>query len=382
MAEEKEIKRAAPQGAVWSLRLLGVPIRLHFTFVLLLVFLIVTGLGGSQSMGYYALYIIALFASVLLHELAHAWVSSKYGIRTLEVVMFPIGGVSRMERDPKPKEELWIALAGPLVNLVLSFALLALLYYRHAIVGLNELLRPTDTNLIERIAFGNLILALFNFIPAYPMDGGRVLRSILARFKPENEATRIAAWAGRMLAISMGLYGLLATHFLLVFVAFFVYLGAAQESAAAMGRTLTAGMPVRAAMVTEFHTLAHGSTIRDAANLLLATSQQDFPVVHGDQVLGLLGRNALLRALAHDGPEAYVGGAMDREPLKLSSDQQLADVLPQMAQSGICALVMDPSDHLVGLLSAENLSQFLLLRRFGMEPDQHDGHHSNVDAGS
>jgi hypothetical protein len=185
-----------------------------------------------------------------------------------------------------------------------------------------------------------------------------------------------------MLAISMGLYGLLATHFLLVFVAFFVYLGAAQESAAAMGRTLTAGMPVRAAMVTEFHTLAHGSTIRDAANLLLATSQQDFPVVHGDQVLGLLGRNALLRALAHDGPEAYVGGAMDREPLKLSSDQQLADVLPQMAQSGICALVMDPSDHLVGLLSAENLSQFLLLRRFGMEPDQHDGHHSNVDAGS
>ena len=169
---------------------------------------------------------------------------------------------------------------------------------------------------------------------------------------------------------------------MLVFIAFCIYLGAAQESAAAMGRSLTAGMPVRAAMVTEFHTLSHGSTIRDAANLLLATSQQDFPVVHGDQVLGLLGRNALLRALAHDGPEAYVGGAMDREPLKLFADQQLADVLPQMAQTGICALVMDPSDHLVGLLSAENLSQFLLLRRFGMEPDQHDGHHSNVDAGS
>jgi len=382
MAEENPIRRAAPQGSIWSLRLLGVPVRLHFTFVLLLVFLVVTGLGGSQSLAYDALYLIALFASVLLHEFAHAWVSSKYGIRTLEIVMFPIGGVSRMERDPKPREELWIALAGPIVNLVLSFGLFALLYYRHGIVGLSELLRPTDTNLIERVAFGNLILALFNFIPAFPMDGGRVLRSVLARFKSETEATRIAAWAGRMLAISMGLYGLLATHFLLVFVAFFVYLGAAQESAAALGRTLTAGMPVRAAMVTEFHTLSHGSTIRDAANLLLATSQQDFPVVHGDQVLGLLGRNALLRALAHDGPEAYVGGAMDREPLKLSSDRQLADVLPQMAQSGMCALVTDASDRLVGLLSAENLSQFLLLRRFGMEPDQHDGHHSNMDAAS
>jgi CBS domain-containing protein len=274
-----------------------------------------------------------------------------------------------MERDPRPNQELWIALAGPLVNLVLAAILFALLYYRHAIVGLRDLLQPTDTNLIERIAFGNLILALFNFIPAYPMDGGRVLRSILARFKSENEATRIAAWAGRMLAISMGLYGLLATHFLLVFVAFFVYLGAAQESAAAMGRTLTAGIPVRAAMVTEFHTLEHGSTIRDAANLLLATSQQDFPVMHGEQLLGLLGRNALLRALAHDGQEAYVGGAMDREPPRISPDQDLAEVLPLMAQSGMCAVVVDGNEHLVGLLTAENLSQFLLLRRFGMEPE-------------
>jgi Zn-dependent protease/CBS domain-containing protein len=376
MPEDKGTARGTPQGSVWSLRLLGVPVRLHFTFVLLLVFLIVTGLGGNQSMGYYAAYLIALFASVLLHELGHAWVGSRYGIRTLEVVMFPIGGVSRMERDPKPREELWIALAGPLVNLALAGVLFALLYYRHAIVGLRDLLQPTDTNLIERIAFGNLILALFNFIPAFPMDGGRVLRSVLARFKPENEATRMAAWAGRMLAISMGLYGLLATHFLLVFVAFFVYLGAAQESAAAMGRTLTAGIPVRTAMVREFHTLTHGSTIRDAANLLLATSQQDFPVVHGEQVLGLLGRNALLRALAHDGQEAYVGGAMDRNPPTLSPDQDLAEVLPLMAQSGTCALVMDGGARLVGLLTAENLSQFLLLRRFGMEPDPH-----NADAG-
>ena len=371
MPEDKGITRGTPQGSVWSLRLLGVPIRLHFTFVLLLVFLIVIGLGGNQSMAYYAAYLIALFASVLLHELGHAWVGSRYGIRTLEVVMFPIGGVSRMDRAPNPREELWIALAGPLVNLVLAGALFALLYYRHAIVGMRDLLQPTDTNLIERIAFGNLILALFNFIPAFPMDGGRVLRSVLARFKPENEATRIAAWAGRMLAISMGLYGLLATHFLLVFVAFFVYLGAAQESAAAMGRTRTAGIPVRTAMVTEFHTLTHGSTIRDAANLLLSTSQQDFPVVHGEQVLGLLGRNALLRALAHDGQEAYVGGAMDRDPPMLSPDQDLAEVLPLMAQSGMCALVMEGGERLVGMLTAENLSQFLLLRRFGMEPDSH-----------
>jgi predicted transcriptional regulator len=167
-----------------------------------------------------------------------------------------------------------------------------------------------------------------------------------------------------MLAISMGLYGLLYSHFLLVFVAFFVYLGAAQESAAALGRTLSAGIPVRAAMLTEYHTLTHGNTIRDAANLLLATSQQDFPIVHSEQVIGLLGRNALLRAMATDGPDVYVAGYMDREYTTFGPDMNLAEVLPMMAHSGACALVMQEG-RLLGLLTAENLSQFLLLRRFG-----------------
>jgi len=354
-------------GTLGVLRLFGVPVRFHFTFLLLLVFLTVMGLGGKQSSAAYALYIIGLFASVLLHEMGHALVGKTCGIRTIEIVMFPIGGVSRLEKNPKPSQELWIALAGPVVNIVIAVGLLGFLYYRHQIVGLSELIDPTDANLIQRIAFGNLILAGFNLLPAFPMDGGRMLRSILARFKSEDEATRIAAWAGRMLAISMGFYGLIWMQFMLVFVAFFVYLGAAQEGAAAMGRTLTHGIPVRAAMMTEFHTLPHGSTIRDAANLLLATSQQDFPVTHGAQVIGLLPRNALLRALAAEGPEAYVSSAMLRQYPVLGPDMDLAEALPMMTQAGSCALVME-QDHLLGLLTTENLSEFLMLRRFGMEP--------------
>ena len=131
-----------------------------------------------------------------------------------------------------------------------------------------------------------------------------------------------------------------------------------------MGRTLTSGIPVKAAMLTEYHTLTHGNTIRDAVNLLLATSQQDFPIVHSEQVIGLLGRNALLRAMANDGPDVYVAGYMNREYLKLTPEMNLAEVLPMMAQSGTCALVMD-GEQLLGLLTTENLSQFLLLRRFG-----------------
>lgn len=351
-----------------AFRLLGVPVRLHFTFILLLIFLIVTDLGAESS-GSFALFIIGLFASVLLHELSHAMVAKAFQVQTEEIVMFPIGGVSRMKQDLPPTQELWISLAGPVSNIVIAGALFAYL----AATGqgmdfkLSEMLQPTNNGLIPRLAFGNLLLAGFNLLPAFPMDGGRILRALLSFIRPKDEATRMAAWMGRALAISMGLYGLIGGNFMLVFIAFFVYLGAAQEGVAAMGRQLTHGIPVRAAMITRFEHLEHGATVRDAANLLLATSQQDFPVMHGDQVIGLLDRNLLLKALAQEGPDAYVSGVMDREYVTLEPDADLSAVLPVMAQAGRCALVME-GGKLLGLLTAENLSEFLMLRRVGMEP--------------
>ena len=366
MAEERSAARAASPGSVGSVRLMGVPIRLHFTFVLLLIFLIVVGLGSNQSPANYSLFVAAVIASVLLHELGHAFVSSRYGIRTLEIVMFPIGGVARLERPAKPREEFWIAITGPLVNLLIAGLIIGVLYTQKQAINPFALAQPTDSNLADRIGLANLILAGFNLLPAFPMDGGRMLRALLSRFKSEYEATRIATWSGRMLAISMGLYGFIYMP-MLAFVAFFIYLGAANEGAASRGRSLTQGIPVRAAMVTEFHTLSHGTTIRDAANLLLSTSQQDFPVVHGDQVLGLLGRNALLRGMAVEGPDAYVAAFIDREFISISPEKDLAEVLPLMAHAGACALVMQ-EDKLVGLLTSENLSQFLLLRSVGLQP--------------
>lgn len=356
-------------GTIRGFSLFGVPVRLHFTFILLVIFLVVTALGSGSSTGNYALFMLGLFASVLLHEMGHAFVGRRCGVRTTEIIMFPIGGLARMERIPRPRQELAIAIAGPLVNLILSSGIFVYMFYVHLSVPvkISEVLQPGDANALARLAYGNLVLAGFNLLPAFPMDGGRILRAFLSMIRPEDQATRTAAWMGRMLAISMALYGLLAPQLMLVFFAFFIYLGAAQESAAAMGRTLTNGIPVRAAMMTQFHTLDHGNTIRDAANLLLSTSQQDFPVIHGDQVVGLLGRNLLLKSLAAEGPDAYVAGVMDREFLSLEPGADLASVLPLMAQSGRCALVMDRA-RLLGLLTTDNLSEFLLLRRFGMEP--------------
>lgn len=345
----------------------GVVVRFHFTFLLLLVFLLIAGLGTNESPAFYGVYVVSLFASVLLHDLGHALAGRSVGIRTREIVVFPTGGIAKLDRTPTAGQELWIALAGPMMNLAIAGLLFAILAKRHALVGIEALADPTDANLVERIAAGNLILALVNLLPSFPMDGGRVMRSALAIAYPNSDATRLSSWAGRLIAVLIGIYGLATFQLVLVTVAVFVYLGAAQDGAAALGRRLTRGIPVRAAMVTDYKTLSHGNTVRDAANLLVATAQHDFPVVHGEQVIGLLGRSAVLRAMALDGPETYVAGVMERNFPTLSPDMDLEEVLPMMASAGACALVMQ-GERLLGLLTSENLSQFVLLRRFGMEP--------------
>jgi Zn-dependent protease/predicted transcriptional regulator len=353
-------------GTLLHFRLFGVPIRFHFSFLLLIIFLGFVGME-SPSGAAAAAYILALFGSILLHELGHALVSRRYQIRTLEIVLFPIGGVARLERNPKPSEELWIALAGPMVNVVIAAVLIGGAAVWNRSLDFDRVFDRKGGDLLSQIAAGNLALAIFNLLPAFPMDGGRILRAMLARKRSEAQATEMAARAGRILAILMGLYGLISANFMLLFVAFFVYLGAVQENAAVLGRELTKGVPVRAAMITDFRTLSHGQTIRDAADLLLATSQQDFPIMHGDDVLGLLDRGSLLRAMAQEGPNGYVSSVMNREFLALAPDTDLSEAMPEIIQAGSCALVM-ADGRVVGLLTRDNLTEFLMLRQVGLQP--------------
>lgn len=372
--EERPHSEAPPSerdvsGNLGHLRLFGIPVRFHFTFVLLIIYLVVLALDKAESSATTVIYVFALFASVLLHELGHALVARRYGIRTLEIVMLPIGGVARLEKQPHRMTEFWIALAGPAVNFVIAGLLAGYLALIGKLPTVAELERTSDQYMLARIAAGNLILALFNLLPAFPMDGGRILRAILSASRPEHEATRAAVQVGMGMAALMALAGLLTTNFMLVFVAFFVYLGAMQESLVSTGRLLMSGELVQAAMITDFRVLHHGDTIRDAAELLLATSQQDFPVLAGDSVVGLLSRTALLRALATDGPDAYVAGAMDRNYISLVPDMDLAAAAPKLARAGSCALVMD-GDHLIGLLTTENLSEFLVLRKIARNISQ------------
>lgn len=365
--EEIPVENRMP-GTLSVGQFFGIPLRFHFTFVLLFAFLITISLAGAQSWVGNTIFIAAIFASVFVHEMGHALVSRRYGIRTLEIVMFPIGGIARLEKNPGIREEFWIAIAGPAVNFVIAAGLFAYLAGTGQWQSISKMAEATDFNMLQRIAVGNLVLGLFNLLPALPMDGGRILRSLLARYRPEAEATQLAARIGTGMAVLMGLAGLVTFNIFLLFIAFFVYLGASQERAMSIGKSAMQGMPARSAMITEFQTLNHGDTLRDAAAALLASTQQDFPIVLGNRVIGLLGRARLLRALAQDGPDAYISAHMDRDFVRIDPETDLAEAMPRVAAAGSAALIMK-GDELLGMLTMENLTEFILLRQMGLRPE-------------
>jgi Zn-dependent protease/predicted transcriptional regulator len=329
----------------------GIPIRLHFSFILLVAVLFFWSFSGKDAFTESAV-ILALFGCVVLHELGHSFVARLYGVRTLEIVMFLIGGVARLERSLKPREELWVALAGPAVNVLIAALLFAF----------NRFIRPSE--FAVELLTANLFLALFNMIPAFPMDGGRVLRSVLSFAVDDLKATRLASVVGRVLAVAMAIYGIWQGPLMLVLVAFFVFNGAQQEYFAQKSSTLMKGASVREAMITNFISLSHGASLRQAAEQLLDTSQQEFPVLHGDSVLGLLRRNELLTGLAQSGPDAYVSSVMERDFLRLAPSDDLEAILTKLSESDYTALVFE-EDRLVGMLTKENLNEFLVLRNMG-----------------
>ena len=348
-----------------SFRIFGVPVRFHFTFILIAFLLISNGLSRESNVLATGFYVAGLFASVLAHELGHALMARRFGIATTEIVMFPIGGAAKLARSPEPREEIWITAAGPFVNFLIAGLIFGLVLSQGSLASMPNLTLPTPENLLLRLAASNLGLGIFNLLPAFPMDGGRLLRAILALQLSRTRATAIASLIGKGIALLMGLYAIVTGSYGLIFIALFVYLGANQENTVVQQRSLLQNVPVRAAMVSDYRSLTHGTTLKEAADQLLTTSQTDFPVVSGTSVVGLLSRHALLQGLAAEGPEAYVAGIMQRAYRTLSPDDDLGQLLADGQLTNETALVME-GDTLVGLLTAEYLARFLTERQVGL----------------
>ena len=347
-------------------RIAGTEVKVHVTFILFVGWWAVLGYqeGGLSAAVSAGLLLLALFACILLHEFGHIFMARRFGVRTPDVILLPIGGVARLERIPdEPRQELLIALAGPAVTaaLALIFYLLLRLTGGHAEVDQLNPVAPFLTQLLVT----NVWLLLFNLIPAFPMDGGRVLRALLASRMGLVRGTRVAATLGQILAVAGGLYGLTAPQPLLVLVAFFVFLGASAEAAAVEARAAGQGINVGKMMVTDFRTLPVYATLSDAAELLLSGEQREFPVVDNlGRTEGILTRDNLIRGLAQRGPGATVGQAMTAAAPTVLPTLGFQEALDRLRSSGLPALpVVDPGGKLVGLLTLDNINDLLLVQR-------------------
>jgi Zn-dependent protease/CBS domain-containing protein len=345
----------------------GIPIRLHFTFLLFLLWVYVASPSSERLLGLVT--VLAIFGCVVLHELGHSIVALRYGIPVADITLYPIGGVARIEKRPTARQELWIAVAGPAVNVVIAALLAGVLAAQGKLPHAADLFQfgTGVPGFVATVLKLNITLVLFNLIPAFPMDGGRVLRASLALNMPPERATAIAANIGQSMAIAAGIWAILShpPQWYLMFIAFFIYIGAGQEAFAYTQAALVEGVPVKNAMMTDVRTLTVGNTLKEAADLLLDTSQHDFPVVHGGQVQGLLTRNGLLRGLAESGPAAYVAGVMAREFETAKPDDDLGETLPRLQSSPGPLLVLDPADSgkLLGMLTGENVQEYFTVKQ-------------------
>ena len=342
----------------------GIGIYVHATFLLIVGWVLLTHWVEHATIGATLAgiaFVLVLFGCVVLHELGHALTARKYGIRTSDITLLPIGGVARLERMPdEPRQELWVALGGPLVSLAIGVALILVAEITTGLQPLSQLSVATGS-FVERVAIANLTLAAFNMIPAFPMDGGRVVRALLAMRMEYTRATQLAAGLGQALAFVFGFIGLLTNPFLL-FIALFVWIGASQESSAVQMRSSLAGIPVARAMLTDFRTLRETDRLAHAVDLVLSGSQQDFPVVENETVVGILTRADLLVALSRSGPDAAVAEVMLRDFTTIDSHDMLEAVSRRIQECQCHTVPVVHGTRLVGLVTMDNLGEFLMIR--------------------
>ena len=359
----------------WSWRLgsiAGIALYVHATFLLLLAWVAVGEYQSSRSVSAAlggVIFVLAVFVTVILHELGHALTARRYGITTRDITLLPIGGVARLERMPRdPKQEMLVAIAGPAVNLAIAGLLYLVLHFTGGIPAFLDSASLSASFLqrtfLARLLAVNLWLVVFNLIPAFPMDGGRVLRAFLAmRSGDYAQATERAARIGRFFALLFGILGLFVVgNPFFVLIALFVWLGAAGEAAAAQTSATLEGVPIQRLMITDVRTLSASDPLSRPVDLILDGFQQDFPVVTNGLVEGMLTRGALLKALRERGETALVGHVMARDFQQASPNERADDVLARLKASGVHSIPVIRNGELLGVLTMDNVGEYVMVQ--------------------
>jgi Zn-dependent protease/CBS domain-containing protein len=368
----------------WSTRIFkvrGIEIKVHLTFVLILAWAAYRWSGatgaGLQGALFGVVATLLLFAAVTLHELGHSFQAMKFGVRVREITLMPMGGLAQMEEIPeKPDQELRIAIAGPLVNFAIAGVLIlvgSLLQVR-SVISISELIQSFGkvswSGMLAYLTMANLALAVFNLIPAFPMDGGRILRALLAMKLDYSRATSIAVTVGQGLAWLIGIWGLLTGSYTLVLIAIFVWMGAGQEGRTTVVKDALRDIRVGQAMTSAPQTLKANEPLSKAAELTLSTAQSDFPVIEWgtNKVVGMMSESDLLRGLQKHARETPVRDVMQVRIPAIETNEPLYQALEKMAKSKARAVpVVDRDGQLAGLLTTTDVNEAYRLFSLGQE---------------
>jgi Zn-dependent protease len=351
----------------WSIpagKLFGIEIRIHLTFLFLLIFVWSTEAANAAMRGLALVGII--FGSVVLHELGHA-LAARGGVPAKGLILLPIGGISVLDEAhavPDPanawKREIRIAMVGPLVNL--AIAGLSALILVSAIPGFNLMTRPLmhSSDLLRSIVWVNVYLGLFNLLPAYPMDGGRVLRAIFARRVDMVQATQRAVRIGHVFSILFMMVGMLLSNWWLVMMGYFLFVGAQLEERSAVFQSVLQSVRLEEVMLTDFATLSPADTLEDALEKAVHTLQDDFPVVRGSDMVGVISKQKILEALRAEG-NGYVQAVMNRIFDVAARQESLASAFRKLSARNLSIIPVVDEEHLIGIVTLQNLMHSMAL---------------------
>jgi Zn-dependent protease/CBS domain-containing protein len=347
-------------------KIAGISVNIHWTFSLIIIYIIyVNARAGLDAMqiGWSVLFVLSLFVCVTLHEFGHAMAAKRYGIKTKDITLYPIGGVARLEKMPeKPLHELGVALAGPAVNV----AVMALLYpaiesYDFQQAAEENAMVIGSDNFLAMLGVVNIWLALFNLIPAFPMDGGRVLRALLAMKMDRIRATEIAALIGKFLAIGFIIAGFYMNPFL-IFIGLFIILGAQAEADMVKTQFFITGMKAEDAAMTRFTTIEKDRTIADAIKLLLDGEAKSFVITEQGKPFGSIGRDQLIKGLKNMGESALLEQITEHKPVTVEPGLPLKEVFTLLQQSQPPLILVMKDEKLLGVINSENISELIMVQ--------------------
>ncbi len=363
-------QRARPErrvgGAIRIGRLFGIGVFVHWSFWLLIAFVIYLHAAQGATVWQIAegvALIFAIFACVVLHECGHALAARRYGIGTRSITLMVIGGIASLERMPrKPSQELVVAVAGPMVNVVIAGVLFVGLLLVRGSVRQDEALLQAGGAYFDKLMWINVILVVFNMIPAMPMDGGRVLRALLAMKFGYERATRASARLAQTLAIGFAIVGFFWWQPLLIVIGVFVFFGAAAEAQMAIARSAIESLKVERAMMPDYLVIEPGARISDAIEALVTSRQSAFPVMEGNEVVAMLTREHIHKAAEAGEQDVPVMDYADRDFLRLSPDEPLVDAVDRLQQAEKSAALVEDDSGPVGILTREGVGELISLR--------------------